>query len=129
MVFPPRICNFTVERICNRIMRCDNTQKIAWAKVAYDYHIHSLITERKKMTPEEIVAEINRRNRVILYARQDYESLTHEQVLALMDNAGMQGFQYGSNVALSMVQGALSVQLARVTAPDENQQSEHRRST
>ncbi len=81
------------------------------------------------MTPEEIVAEINRKNRVILYAREDYESLSHEQVLALMNSAGMQGFQFGSNVALSMVQGALSIQLVRVTAPDENQQSEHRRHT
>jgi hypothetical protein len=66
------------------------------------------------MTPEEIVAEINRKNRAILFARQDYQSLAPEQVLALMDAAAMRGFQFGSNVALSMVQGALFVQLARV---------------
>jgi hypothetical protein len=34
-------------------------------------------------------------------------------VLALMDAAAMQGFKLGSNVALSMVKGALLVQLSR----------------
>lgn len=70
------------------------------------------------MTPEEIVTEINRTNRAVLYTRKDYQSLTPEQVLALMDAAAMRGFQFGSNVALSMVQGALSVQLARVLSAD-----------
>lgn len=65
------------------------------------------------MTPEEIVADLNRKNRDTLYARNDYQNLTHEQVLALMDAAAMQGFKLGSNVALSMVKGALLVQLAR----------------
>ena len=65
------------------------------------------------MTPEEIVADLNRKNRDTLYARNDYQNLTHEQVLALMDVAAMQGFKLGSNVALSMVKGALLVQLAR----------------
>jgi hypothetical protein len=71
------------------------------------------------MTPEEIVAEINHKNRAILYTRQDYQSLTPEQVLALMDAAAMRGFQFGSNVALSMVQGALFVQLARVVSTND----------
>jgi hypothetical protein len=66
----------------------------------------------EKMTPEEIVAEINRKNRAILFTRTDYRSLTPEDVLALMDSAAMRGFQFGSNVAMSMVQGALYVQLA-----------------
>jgi hypothetical protein len=66
------------------------------------------------MTPEEIVAEINKKNRAALYTRKDYQSLGPDQVLALMDAAAMHGFQFGSNVALSMVQGALFVQLARV---------------
>lgn len=65
------------------------------------------------MTPEEIVADLNAKNREALYARTDYQSLTHQQVLALMDAAAMQGFKLGSNVALSMVKGALLVQLTR----------------
>jgi hypothetical protein len=65
------------------------------------------------MTPEEIVSDLNTRNRDVLYARTDYQHLTHEQVLALMDSAAMQGFKLGSNVALSMVKGALLVQLTR----------------
>ena len=67
------------------------------------------------MTPEEIVNELNVKNREILYARNDYQNLTHEQVLALMDTAAMQGFKLGSNVALSMVKGALLVQMSRAT--------------
>lgn len=65
------------------------------------------------MTPEEIVTDLNTRNREVLYARNDYHHLTHDQVLALMDAAAMQGFRLGSNVALSMVKGSLLVQLAR----------------
>ena len=65
------------------------------------------------MTPEEIVSELNSRNRALLYVRKDYRTLTHEQVLALMDAAAMQGFRLGSNVALSMVKGAMLVQLSR----------------
>lgn len=65
------------------------------------------------MTPEEIVTDLNSKNRDALYGRNDYQSLTHEQILALMDAAAMQGFKLGSNVALSMVKGALLVQLTR----------------
>lgn len=65
------------------------------------------------MTLEEIVTDINNRNRETLYARDDYCHLTHDQVLALMDEAAMQGFRMGSNVALSMVKGSLLVQLTR----------------
>jgi len=65
------------------------------------------------MTPEEIVTDLNTKNRHTLYARNDYVNLSHEQVLALMDDAAMQGFRLGSNVALSMVKGALLVQLSR----------------
>lgn len=67
------------------------------------------------MTPDEIVSDLNIRNRETLYARDDYCNLTHEQVLALMDDASMQGFRLGSNVALSMVKGALLVQISRGT--------------
>jgi hypothetical protein len=71
------------------------------------------------MTPEEIVTEINHNNRTALYTRQDYLALTPEQVLSLMDAAAMRGFQFGSNVALSMVQGTLLVQLARVVGTND----------
>lgn len=69
------------------------------------------------MTPEEIVAEISTTNRNILYIRKDYQSLTPEQVLALMDAAAMRGFRFGSNVALSMLQGELLVRLTRMARP------------
>lgn len=69
------------------------------------------------MTPEEIVSDLNAKNRDALYARKDFQSLTPDQVLALMDAAAMQGFRMGSNVALSMVKGSLLVQLTRVAAP------------
>jgi hypothetical protein len=84
------------------------------------------------MTPEEIVSEINRKNRAIFYTRPDYRTLTPEQVLELMDAAAMRGFQFGSNVALSMVQGALLVQLARsgdknedVAVPENQDRTSH----
>ena len=67
------------------------------------------------MTPEEIVAEISRTNRNVLYVQKNYQSLTHEQVLALMDAAAMRGFRFGSNVALSMLQGELVVRQTRLT--------------
>jgi len=72
------------------------------------------------MTPEEIVTDINTRNREALYGRNDYHNLTHDQVLALMDAAAMQGFRLGSNVALSMVKGSLLVQLARTVGAKED---------
>lgn len=65
------------------------------------------------MTPEEIVTELNTKNRNALYARGDFQQLPPEQVLALMDAAAMQGFRMGSNLAMSMVKGALLVQLTR----------------
>ncbi len=74
------------------------------------------------MTPEEIVAEINDLNRDVLYARTDFQNLTHQQVLALMDSAAMRGFQLGSNVALSMVQGALVIQLSKIVATNAKTQ-------
>lgn len=64
------------------------------------------------MTPEEIVAEINARNREDLQAYSTVQ-LTQDQVLALMNDAAMRGFRLGSNVALSMVKGALLVQASR----------------
>ncbi len=72
------------------------------------------------MTPEEIIDDLNARNRDALYIRDDYQHLTHDQVLALMDSAAMQGFRLGSNVALSMVKGSLLVQLARTLGARKN---------
>ena len=72
------------------------------------------------MTPEEIVTDLNEKNRHTLYERADFDKLSHEQVLALMDDAAMQGFKLGSNVALSMVKGALLVQLSRNVAASQD---------
>lgn len=72
------------------------------------------------MTPEEIVTDLNEKNRHTLYEREDYDKLSHEQVLALMDDAAMRGFKLGSNVALSMVKGALLVQLSRNVAAGQD---------
>jgi len=66
------------------------------------------------MTSDEIVSEISRKNRDAFSADDDCQLLTREQVLYLMDAAALRGFQFGSNVALSMVQGALLVQLVRL---------------
>jgi hypothetical protein len=71
------------------------------------------------MTPEEIVTEINRKNRAALFSRTDCQALSTEEILTLMDTAAMQGFQFGSNVALSMVQGALLVQVARTVGTSD----------
>lgn len=65
------------------------------------------------MTPEEIITDLNTRNRDTLYAHHSVQQLTPEQVLALMDDAAMHGFRMGSNVAMSMVKGALLTRLAR----------------
>ena len=70
------------------------------------------------MTPEEIVADLNARNRDALDPHKDRQHFTHQQVLALMDDAAMQGFKLGSTVALSMVKGALLVQLTRSAGLD-----------
>lgn len=66
------------------------------------------------MTPEEIVNHIQQLNREILQTRQDSGTPVTQQLLELMDAAALRGFQFGSNVAMSMVQGALLVQLARL---------------
>lgn len=68
------------------------------------------------MTSDEIVADLNARNRSALFGREDHDRLSTEEVLALMDGAAMQGFKLGSNVALSMVKGSLLVQLNRAAA-------------
>jgi hypothetical protein len=77
-------------------------------------------SQEQDMTPEEIVADLNAKNRDAFYAHADHSSLTHAQVLALMDAAAMQGFKLGSNVALSMVKGALLVQLTRTAGAKTN---------
>lgn len=65
------------------------------------------------MSPEEIFANLNARNRVALYACSDLQNLAPAEVLALMDKAALQGFRLGSNIAMSMVKGALLVQMTR----------------
>jgi hypothetical protein len=76
------------------------------------------------MTPEEIVAEIHRDNRAALFARPDHQSLDAERVLALMNAAAMRGFQLGTNVAMSMIQGTLLVQIVRTLDTDDRHHPE-----
>jgi hypothetical protein len=71
------------------------------------------------MTSDEIVSEISRKNRDAVPGLEDCAYMTREQVLDLMDAAAMRGFQFGSNVAMSMVQGALLVQLARLSTGED----------
>lgn len=68
------------------------------------------------MTPEEIVADLNARNRAALHACEACGGLNAEQILALMDEAAMHGFKLGSNVALSMIKGSLLIQLNRTAS-------------
>lgn len=68
------------------------------------------------MRPEEIVEHIDRQNRSILSACDDCSGLTRQQVLDLMNAAALRGFQYGGEMALSTVQGMLTVQQASLTA-------------
>lgn len=65
------------------------------------------------MTPEEILTDLRAKNRSLLSVRESEVPLTREQVLMLMDAAAMQGFRLGSNVALSMLRGAVCVQRSR----------------
>ncbi|MEO7031353.1 MAG: hypothetical protein ABI351_05320 [Herbaspirillum sp.] len=67
------------------------------------------------MTPEEIVSQITRMNRAVLTLENHDQTFTNEQLLAMMDAAAMRGFRFGSNVALSMVEGELVVRLLRVS--------------
>lgn len=67
------------------------------------------------MTLEEIVTELNAKNSEALNGRDDADHLCQDQVLELMNAAAMQGFRMGSNTAMSMVKGALLVQMTRGT--------------
>lgn len=66
------------------------------------------------MTPEEIVEKISEQTTTLLYGQPNYNNLTHAQVLDLLNTAAMQGVKFGSNVALSMVKGALVTNLMKM---------------
>lgn len=68
------------------------------------------------MAPQEIIDRIDEQNRRLLYSRADFSSLTHEQVLQLMNTAAMRGFRFGSDSALSLVQSKLLVKYLSETA-------------
>lgn len=59
------------------------------------------------MGPHEIIDRIDEQNRQLLYSRGDFNCLTHDQVLHLMNTAAMRGFRFGSDSALSLVQSKL----------------------
>jgi hypothetical protein len=68
------------------------------------------------MGPQEIIDQIDEQNRRLLYGRSDFQQLTHEQVLQLMNTAAMRGFRFGSDSALSLVQSKLVVKYLSETA-------------
>jgi hypothetical protein len=61
------------------------------------------------MGPQEIIDRIDEQNRQLLYSRNDFNQLSHEQILHLMNTAAMRGFRFGSDSALSLVQSKLVV--------------------
>jgi|GEM_PF-6587880 len=50
----------------------------------------------------------------MLSGHNDVRMFNLEQVLEMMDAAAIRGFRIGSDVALSMIQGSLTVEIARV---------------
>jgi hypothetical protein len=72
------------------------------------------------MAPEEIIERIDAQNRDLLYARTDFQQLTHEQVLGLMNTAAMRGFRFGSESALATVKSKLLVKYLSDTAVNES---------
>jgi len=61
------------------------------------------------MAPEEIIEHIDALSRNLLYSHKDFEHLTHEQVLGLMNTAAIRGFRFGSESALAVVKSELLV--------------------
>jgi len=68
------------------------------------------------MQAEEIIAHIDEQNRSLLYGHKDFNNLTHAEVLHLMNTAGMRGFRFGSESALSLVQSKLVVKYISAAA-------------
>ena len=68
------------------------------------------------MAPQEIIDRIDEQNRRLLYSHMNFDRLTHEQVLQLMNTAAMRGFRFGSDSALSLVQSKLLVKYISETA-------------
>jgi hypothetical protein len=68
------------------------------------------------MTPAEIVAQCDAENRQAIRAAGGVDS---EVIMALLNAASMRGFKLGSNMAMSMVQGALAVKLASIDKREE----------
>lgn len=68
------------------------------------------------MTSNEVVGELESATVGLLQkVAGDQESFTREQVLNLMHTAAMNGFQFGTTAAMSMVQGAMVVQMAKTS--------------
>jgi len=67
------------------------------------------------MTPPEIVDTLRVNNRSVV---PDGDVFSREQVLQILDAASLKNFQFGSNVALSMIKGSLLVQLARCSSTE-----------
>ena len=64
------------------------------------------------MTPEEIFEDVNAKNREALSKMSG--KLTGEEMVVLMNAAAMYGFKLGSDMAMSMVKGALLTKLVQL---------------
>lgn len=84
--------------------------------VASPMRVHT--SQESEMSPEEIIEYVDAQNRNLLYSRDDFQNLTHEQVLQLMNIAAMRGFRFGSECALSLVKSKLLVRYLSETASD-----------
>lgn len=63
------------------------------------------------MTPEEIIASLSEKNLELLESRG---LPVNEGILQLLNQASMRAFKLGSDTAMSMVRGALAVELAKI---------------
>lgn len=61
------------------------------------------------MTPEEVIAAIDAKSREVLKEMGVEQS---DVLLALMNEAGVRGFELGAKISASMYEGALRVKLA-----------------
>lgn len=70
------------------------------------------------MTAEELIRELDAQSRAAIRAAGGVES---DVIMRLLREVGLRGFSLGSNVACSMLEGALHVQLAAMPGKRERQ--------
>lgn len=65
------------------------------------------------MPPTEILNHIDHENRNLLYGREDFQNLTHEQVLALMNLAALRAFRFGGDSAMATLKSLLVIKAVK----------------